>query len=930
MKQPNRRKRFLQSGILLLLGVILVFIFFSLNEIKKIETRNLNIAGERESLSLAQKVVSQSIHHEINVQGYVFPGKENFLTHEKPLPPSTDTDINRLKYINQANPLILQKIDSLQKLVKTRLAEQEKLELDLNNKTLTRGQTDTFLINEKIYIETLRSAGKDIENNFGTVLKVDEKTDLSNINFLRSIFYISLFIFLLLIVLIVLWYHRNIVQLQAKNSELENLSFLIDQSEDAVISIDTNFKFLTFSKGAERISGYTAEEAFKNSELLFTNLDYPNQESRNENRKIMLESGRWTSEVKFTRKNGSTGYLFISMTALRNNLDAITGFVGFIRDITERINSEEKSYQLAKIIENTSDAIFTTDKFTQIKSWNFGAEKLYGYTSGEAVGKKSLELLRVPQSLINFTAFDFTKNSCVKNESIHYRKNGEAIIVDVSLNYIAENYDNGYFLILVSDVTEKKAEEKRMIELANSFALTRDTIILLDKNQTILGWNKGAIKMYGYTEKEAIGKNVNELIVQNITFNEETALTNSNQSYWRGEGKHIKKDGTIIPVILSVTYLKDENDKTTGYLALVIDITEQKLMEERLRNMNGILEYEVEEKTSEIRDVFERITEGFLAMDNNYRLTYANKAVVKLLNLDVKDVIGKNILLLLTDLDKNIIRAYERAKEEQHFIQLEDYFPMFNAWLYVSMYPSAKGVSVFLKDITSQKKAQEDLAKMNYRLRNLSAHIQNSREEERMNIAREIHDELGQLTTALKIDMAWVKKRIVELDGSPKSVGRVEDMLGLLHEMVTTIRRISQELRPSILDNLGLSAAVEWYLKEFEKRTTIKTTFINQLDDEDEQLPNIIKTNLFRICQESLTNVMRHAQATKVDCELKKINNKKIVLQITDNGKGFDMNQKTKSFGLLGMQERAGMMNGVLTIKSEFGAGSSIHVEVEI
>jgi len=300
------------------------------------------------------------------------------------------------------------------------------------------------------------------------------------------------------------------------------------------------------------------------------------------------------------------------------------------------------------------------------------------------------------------------------------------------------------------------------------------------------------------------------------------------------------------------------------------------------------------------------------------------------LNLDVKDVIGKNILLLLTDLDKNIIRAYERAKEEQHFIQLEDYFPMFNAWLYVSMYPSAKGVSIFLKDITSQKKAQEDLAKMNYRLRNLSAHIQNSREEERMNIAREIHDELGQLTTALKIDMAWVKKRIVELDGNPKSVARVEDMLALLHEMVTTIRRISQELRPSILDNLGLSAAVEWYLKEFEKRTTIKTTFINLLDDEDEQLPNIIKTNLFRICQESLTNVMRHAQATKVDCELKKINNKKIVLQISDNGKGFDMNQKTKSFGLLGMQERAGMMNGILNITSEFGKGSCIHVEVEI
>jgi len=353
-------------------------------------------------------------------------------------------------------------------------------------------------------------------------------------------------------------------------------------------------------------------------------------------------------------------------------------------------------------------------------------------------------------------------------------------------------------------------------------------------------------------------------------------------------------------------------------------------MEARLRNMNGILEFEVEEKTAEIRDIFERINEGFVALDNSFRLTYANKIVVSLLKKDLREIVGKNILQVIPELDKNLIRAYERAKEEQRSIQLEDFFPMFNAWLYVSMYPSVKGVSIFLKDVTEQKRAQEDLAKMNYRLRNLSAHIQNSREEERMNIAREIHDELGQLTTALKIDMAWVKKKMIELDGNPKTATRIDDMLGLLHEMVTTIRRISQELRPSILDNLGLSAAVEWYLKEFEKRTNIKTTFDNTLDDEDEQLPNLIKTSLFRICQESLTNVMRHAQATKVDCELQKIDSKKIVLQIKDNGKGFDINQKTKSFGLLGMQERAGMINGSIIIKSEINKGTTIHIEVEI
>lgn len=1179
MNHPHL-KRLLQFGILLLVGVILAFLFFSLNKISSIEKNSAAITEDRETLFLTQKIVSHTVHFEIDLKGSLGLAHKNFVVHEDAFNQKLITDFNQLKLINKNKPSLIKWIDSLYALLQHRYQDNAQTFTALKNKTATEAEINAFITNGYLFIDQIQAIAKSIENTANSTLVQEETFDQNNLHYLGNVFYISVFILILLFISIILLYQTNIFQLRQKNKELANLSNMIDQSEDAVIFIDENFNIKTFSKGAEKISGFTAAEAFENSKLLFSRLHYKTQQQRDENRKILFETGRFTSQVKFTKKDNANIYLFISMTAIKNETGNIAGFVGFVKnisemkiaeekihflgtvikqsndaiiitevaessfinnitgwnkgaeqlyglteaeaigktraeifrnnitneqrrdileevktkgswkgyethlnkdnkilhvihsmsavfnksgkfvgtvssitdisdlkkaeekineltkaveqsndavilvqknktilnwnkgaekiygynleeavgknfddlllydknkfsneiivqyesvghyklenihrrkdgslilisssvtylkndtgetygflcvidDITQRKQTEEKMFLLSKIIESTSDAIYTTDKFTRITSWNKGAEKLYGFTEKEALGNKTLEMLNVQQNVIkDISTFDYTKDFFSKKESIHHKKNGEAIIVEVSLNYLADKNENGYFLIIATDVTEKKAEEKRILELANSFALTRDTILLLDKNQCIMGWNKGAISMYGYSEREALGKNVDDLVVEQISFNSEIAEANKDKFYWRGESWHKRKDGNVFPVILSVTFLKDESSQITGYLILVIDITEQKQMEERLRNMNGILEYEVEEKTSEIRDVFERINEGFVALDNSFRLTYTNKIVTSLLKKDLKEIVGKNILDVMPDLDKNLIRAYERAKEEQRSIQLEDFFPIFNAWLYVSMYPSAKGVSIFLKDITDQKQAQEDLAKINYRLRNLSAHIQNSREEERMNIAREIHDELGQLTTALKIDMAWVKKKMAELDNdNPKTIARVDDMLGLLHEMVTTIRRISQELRPSILDNLGLSAAVEWYLKEFEKRTNIKTTFDNTLDDEDEQLPNLIKTSLFRICQESLTNVMRHAQATKVNCELQKIDAKKIVLQIRDNGKGFDINQKTKSFGLLGMQERAGMINGSIIIKSEINKGTTIHIEVEI
>lgn len=583
---------------------------------------------------------------------------------------------------------------------------------------------------------------------------------------------------------------------------------------------------------------------------------------------------------------------------------------------------------LAKMVENTNDAIILAKKDLTILTWNKGAERIYGYSSDEAVGKKTTELFKNETQLIDVTHFDFNKDSFFKKEIPRTKKNGAPIIISASLNYTIDNSDaDGSFLIIVSDITEKKKNEIRINQLATIVESTNDAIYTTDINDVITHWNRGAERLYGFPAEDALNKKSFEVLpAYTPILNREDAFKNKESTYFREEITHRKKDGKLIIVSISVTPLKDENNTISGYIFIAHDITELKQLGAELKNLNEHLGMQVEEKTSQIKEIFERLTDGFVALDKNWNFTYANKRAEEILKKQFGSLVGKNLRDEFPDPNQRFYKAYSKAFDTQQDVHFEDYYEPEDFWLENHIYPSPNGITIFLKDTTEQKRAQEELVKLNYRFRSLSSHLQNSREEERIHIAREIHDELGQLTTALKMDMSWLRKKVDSQNLEIRT--KLDDTIILLDEMVKTIRRIAQELRPSILDNLGLSAAIEWYVKDFEKRTSIKCRFINKLGEEDNLSPSI-KTSLFRICQESLTNVMRHSEATEVECSLKKTGNK-IYLSIHDNGKGFDTNQKSKSFGLLGMQERAIMVNGQLKIESNPEIGSIINVEIEL
>lgn len=226
--------------------------------------------------------------------------------------------------------------------------------------------------------------------------------------------------------------------------------------------------------------------------------------------------------------------------------------------------------------------------------------------------------------------------------------------------------------------------------------------------------------------------------------------------------------------------------------------------------------------------------------------------------------------------------------------------------------------------------AEFQLKSSREQLRRLSAHTQSAREEERTRISREIHDELGQALTGLKMDLSWLDKKLQSENFVDQPIQeKIAAMYSLINSTIKSVRKISSELRPGVLDYLGIAAAIEWQAQEFQSRTGIECKLVSM--PKELNLDQNFSTALFRIFQETLTNVARHANATLIEVELL-LQNGNIILRIHDNGRGITEEEiiNTKSFGLLGMRERTFLLGGEFTIKGELGGGTTVTVTIPV
>lgn len=230
-------------------------------------------------------------------------------------------------------------------------------------------------------------------------------------------------------------------------------------------------------------------------------------------------------------------------------------------------------------------------------------------------------------------------------------------------------------------------------------------------------------------------------------------------------------------------------------------------------------------------------------------------------------------------------------------------------------------------EIGERERIEGELRKSLERLRALAARLQLVREEERTRVAREMHDELGQACTAIKMDLASISRKTTTRQVQLRA--KLDSAMQLVDRTIFTVRRIASDLRPRTLDDLGLSAALEWQAQEFQRRTAIRCVL--NLPTEPLALDAQRATAIFRIFQESLTNVARHAHATEVQARLE-MSKSELIFEVRDNGKGFDASKTNlrKSLGLVGMQERALVLDGELDIEGVLGSGTTVTLRIPL
>jgi signal transduction histidine kinase len=232
----------------------------------------------------------------------------------------------------------------------------------------------------------------------------------------------------------------------------------------------------------------------------------------------------------------------------------------------------------------------------------------------------------------------------------------------------------------------------------------------------------------------------------------------------------------------------------------------------------------------------------------------------------------------------------------------------------------------------ARRKTETELIETQEKLKKFAAHLQYVREEERVSLAREIHDELGQILVAIKIELGMLIQKVMnEVDEARRNdcLLRLSRLSGLVNDTINSSRRIMTDLRPAMLDFLGFIEAGRQHVMSFGERNQIECNFVNDLSDLRIDMRQSVA--LFRILQESLNNIARHAQATEVSIHIGSYE-KIMFLEISDNGKGFDMNQMRRmdSYGILGMMERALLLEGVCNIQSIPGGGTRVRVEMPL
>ena len=511
-------------------------------------------------------------------------------------------------------------------------------------------------------------------------------------------------------------------------------------------------------------------------------------------------------------------------------------------------------------------------------------------------------------------------------ESRLKRKDGTPVDVETNSRILPD----GRFVEIVRDITERKKAERKLADSENRLRTVIQTepecVKLLGRQGELIEMNPAGLAMIEADNFEQVnGKSMLSLINEPYRKAFDALTKNVLKKGITGtlEFEITSLKGTHRWLETHATPMKDVEGKIVFLLGITRDITERKKAEEQLKT-EKLFSDSLINSLPGIFYLYDN-TGKFTRWNKNFETTsgYSAEEISGMHPFDFYDSDEKKLMQSKIEnvfsLGSDDVTAHFYTKDKR---KIPFYFNghkiSFNSKDYLI------GVGI---DITDRVRAEKELLAHTREIQELTVHLEQVREEERTAIAREIHDELGQQLTGLKMDASWISKRIKDEDKSIQV--KLGGMLSLIDDTVKSVRRISTQLRPGILDDLGLVAALEWQCNEFKQRTGINVNFFTELSYVNKEGNLLI--NIFRVHQEALTNIARHAKATEIKTLLT-IENGYLNLIITDNGIGFDMEEarRKKSWGLIGMKERALLFQGELTIESERLKGTVITLRIPL
>lgn len=631
-------------------------------------------------------------------------------------------------------------------------------------------------------------------------------------------------------------------------------------------------------------------------------------------------SGPYESEFRFRHRDGRWLWILARAEMIRDPAGNSVRMLGCHVDMTARKLAEQalaaSEDRYRDLVDHCEDLICTHDLEGRILSINPWAARLLGREPRELARTNVRELLApaVRQEFATYLA-TIRRDGVARGLMRVETATGEQRIWKYHNTLRTEGVPAPIVRGMAHDITDRwRAEQALKLSEARFRALfdgAPDGLFVTDREGRFVDVNPAGARMVGSSRERILGLAIGDLAAEEEFEHVGPALeqVGSGAAYVR-EWKVRRSDGSTFDGEVTGTAMPDGS-----LLGILRDVTARKQMEEALRRSREVLHLFVENAPAAIA-MFDREMR-YLATSRRYLLDY---------QLGERDLVGRSHYEIFPEIPERWRQVHRRCLAGATESAEDDPFPRADGrldWVRWEIRPwhesggEIGGILLFSEVVTERKRAEEAL-------RGLPGRLLDAQEEERRRIARELHDELGQVVTAAKLSLEAVERR-----ATPREAEKLRPALSALERALAASRDLAVELRPSVLDDLGLAPALRWHVDRFVRATGLATHLAIEIGEA--RLSPEIETVCFRVAQEALTNAARHGAATEVWLALQRQGDR-LTLSVRDDGRGFDPEAawaraaRGEALGLVGMRERASLVGGELEVRSRPGGGSEVRV----